>query len=167
MLPPEQPSSVDNFCVVSCASPSEHAARAGGKGCEELNKLYVDRAGAASLRARLAAAKVQLLVEPASPGAAAAHLTACDLAAVPHTHADAAEAYAWLREHAGNTEHRDRFFAAAQAVHRWSAVFEGAERLPLPGDDLIERLKKMSVEVNGSVAVSGDHVTTGAEDATA
>lgn len=147
------------------ARPSQCVARAGGKGCEELNKLYVDRAGGASLRARLAATRVQLLIDPDQPGAAAAHLTGCDLAALPHTHADAAEAYAWLRENAGETEHKGRFFAAAQAVHRWSAVFEGAERLPTPEEGLIERLQELSVGSNGSGAAIGDRVPTEAQEA--
>jgi hypothetical protein len=123
---------------------------AGGKSCAELNAQYVSSVCARSLPARVAAAKVQLLIDN-DEGKAAAHITGCDLSTLRHTVADAAEAYRWLQKHAASAEGVEAFFRAAQTIHRWSGVFSGKDRLPLTAAGLAESFKTLSI-ANGSDA---------------
>jgi hypothetical protein len=78
-------------------------------------------------------------------GKAAAHITGCDLSSLQHTVADAAEAYRWLQKHAAGAEGVEAFFGAAQAIHRWSGVFSGQNRLPLTDAGLAESFKTLSI----------------------
>lgn len=128
--------------IVLCLIRARHAA--GGKSAAELNEEYAQRCGSAALPAQLAVAKAQLLLEPDAPARAAERLTACDLASVSNTAAEAAAAHAWLQEHAPDAA--QTFAAAAREVHRWSATFDGPDRLPLPPDDgLSEKLQGLAL----------------------
>jgi hypothetical protein len=122
------------------------ACAAGGESCQALNDAYAKRSSATSLPACLAAAHGQLLLDPSQPSAAAAHLASCDLVAVPHSAGEAAEAYAWLKDECKDAEAADALFKRAQLVHRWSAVFDGPERLPVPAvEGLAQQMKALSV----------------------
>lgn len=126
-----------------------------------MNTAYGQHCGSAALPPLVAQADVQLLLDPATPGKAAAHLTGCDLAAVPHTAAEAGAAHAWLQQHASDAA--PAFFKQAQKVHRWSALFDGAARLPLPPDgDLSERLQALALApgaaANGKAAQAAEQV---------
>jgi hypothetical protein len=117
---------------------------AGGKTCKELNEAYVTRCGASSLAALVSAAEVQLALEPSLPAVAAALLSNFDLRSIPHSASDAGVAYAWLQRHCQDSGEADAFFKKAQSVHKWSSLFLGRDRLPLPADAL-DNVQALSV----------------------
>jgi hypothetical protein len=120
-----------------------------------------------SLPACVAAASVQLMIDK-DVGKAASHITGCDLSAVRHSVADAAEAYRWLQTHAQGASATQEFFKKAQSIHRWSAVLDGQDRLPLSEEGLADRLKVLNVgdksSADASVSYEGQSTVCNAED---
>jgi hypothetical protein len=135
---------------------------AGGKSCQSLIDEYIKRCGKQGLAARHATARAQLLLDPSQPAKAASHLASCDLSSLPHTVHEAAQAHAWLRDTCKDKEAAKAFYAKAQEVHRWSEVFDGPDRLPVPADEgLSERLQAMSGTPAAAAAQSKNGIEKG------
>lgn len=116
-----------------------------------MNDDFLEQAGAdrAPLAAQCAYAKISAIIT-GDKEAAAKLLSACNLEETSHTLEDCMAAYKWLQEEPAVKAAADQFFTKAQAVCKWSSVFNGRNRLPLPQQDLCCRIQAVSME-NGSL----------------
>lgn len=81
-----------------------------------------------------------------SKAAAANLLSTCKLDQVAHTLDECIAAHEWMLQEPAAEASAARFFITAQAVYPWSSVFSGRQRLPLPDEELCQRLQAMTVQ---------------------
>ena len=128
-----------------CVRDKSRACCAGGKKWGDLNEEFLRQAGgaAAPLCAHFACARACAKVN--GDVHAAKQLANADLGASSSTVTECGDVHSWMQRVKGADESARAFFSKAQAAHPFSSIFSGAKRLPLPEDDLAERMQGIMV----------------------